>query len=270
MKPAAKVSILIVNYQTPQLTKLCLRLIKKNTPLEQVKVIVVDNGSKDESLEYLRSLAWIELIERAPIPHEPVHLSHAHALDLALAKVDTPYVLSLHTDTFVHHPHWLTYLLSFFTRNPQLAGVGSWKLERKPRSTQALKKIENFFQKIFYSLIKKQKHALEGIGENYFYLRSHCALYRMDLIKKYGLSFAQNEDIAGKIMHKSLIDAGHEMYFIDSKELLHYLDHVNHGTMILNPHLGASKRTIQQGYKRLVKRLGGIDIAAILADERLD
>ena len=63
-------SILIINYKTPDLTKLCLRLLRKHTDLSKVKIIVVDNDSADESLEYLRKLSWITLIERKKLPGE--------------------------------------------------------------------------------------------------------------------------------------------------------------------------------------------------------
>ena len=38
--------------------------IRKFTTKIPIEVIVVDNGSEDESLDYLRGLKWIQLIER--------------------------------------------------------------------------------------------------------------------------------------------------------------------------------------------------------------
>ena len=58
-----KVSICIVNYKTEELLKLCLRSIRKFTTFPY-EVIVVDNDSGDGSLDYLRSLSSIRLIER--------------------------------------------------------------------------------------------------------------------------------------------------------------------------------------------------------------
>ncbi|MGA1443260.1 MAG: glycosyltransferase family 2 protein, partial [Methylophilaceae bacterium] len=97
-------TVLVPNYKTLKLTKVCLRLIKKNTDLKKVHVIVIDNDSKDDSTKYLRSLNWIELIERKGIKGEGGPMSHARALDLALTKVTTPFVIAIHTDTFVIHP----------------------------------------------------------------------------------------------------------------------------------------------------------------------
>ncbi|MBL8704260.1 MAG: glycosyltransferase, partial [Rhodospirillales bacterium] len=64
MTDAPLVTVLVPNYRTPELTRLCLRLLRKHTPPGRIRVIAIDNDSRDESLDYLRSLAWISLIER--------------------------------------------------------------------------------------------------------------------------------------------------------------------------------------------------------------
>ena len=84
-----KATVCIVNYKTLDFTRLCLRSIRKftNYPYE---VIVVDNDSQDESLEYLKSLGWIRLIERCSLPDEPGGgYAHAAGLDLGLASCNT-------------------------------------------------------------------------------------------------------------------------------------------------------------------------------------
>ena len=125
------VTILVPNYKTPEITKICMRLLRKHTDFSKAKVIVIDNNSADASLAYLRSLSWIKLIERKPNKSETGIQSHAEALDMGMIEVKTPYVLSIHTDTFVKHNDWLKILLAPFRGNPRLAGVGSWKLESK-------------------------------------------------------------------------------------------------------------------------------------------
>ena len=102
--PQPLVTILVPNYKTLELTKLCLRLLRKYTNPKQVHVLVIDNDSNDDSIEYLRSLSWIELIERKNISGDPGLVSHGLALDMALEKVTTPYVMSIHTDTLFVSP----------------------------------------------------------------------------------------------------------------------------------------------------------------------
>lgn len=268
MKPL--VTILIPNYKTLELTKLCLRLLRKYTPTNLAHFIVIDNDSQDASLVYLRSIKWIELIERSAIPGETPPLAHSRALDLALAKVNTPYMLSIHTDTLVKRAGWLEFLLDKIQSNNKLAGVGSWKLESKTSFKRLTKYIERRIQSCYYQLINKTDHALEGQGKNYYYLRSHCALYRMDLIKQLNLTFSDQKEVAGKVMHQKLINAGYEMLFLPSDILGQYVDHINHATMILNPELGARTKTITQGKNRLAQRLKQVNAEEILRDERLD
>ena len=266
----AEVTILIPNYKTPIITKLCLRLLRQNTDLSQVEVIAIDNHSQDESLGYLKSLGWIKLIERIPEPDDTPPLSHARALDLALAQVTTPYVLSIHNDTFVRHPNWLPKLLAEIKQDPQLAGVGSWKLEEKPWHKQLAKGIEYALQTLLYGLIRKKQHALVGQGNNFYYLRSHLALYRMDLIRKHQLAFCDGNETAGKIMHKKLVDLGYKMKFLTPQSLLPYVIHLNHATIVLNPELGGRPKTLTKGHKRINRILNTMQAHKILENDNLD
>lgn len=265
-----EVTLLIPNYQTPDITKICLRLIRKHTDLQRIKVIVVDNNSQDESLTYLRTLDWITLLERKAMHDDTPSLSHSRALDLALEQVDTPYVLSFHTDTFVHHPGWLDFLLAEINRDDNIAGVGSWKLEVKPPIRRMLKKIEYWLQSIIFPLLGKGYGNLEGKGDNYYYLRSHCALYRTSLLHKYHLQFADASTTAGQLLHKNLVDNGHKMVFLPSPTLSQYIVHLNHATMVLNPELGSRQRSIRKGLKRIRYELERIQAEAVLADDSLD
>lgn len=264
------VTILIPNYKTLELTKLCLRLIRKHTDLAKAHVIVIDNDSADASLDYLRTLKWIELIERKAIPGESPALSHSRALDLALERVTTPYILSIHTDTLVRNSDWLPFLLKTISKSPTIAGVGSWKLESKPFLNQLLKSIERLVQRFFYKISGKKNHTLEGLDHNHFYLRSHCALYRTDLLKKYQTGFADGEEVAGKAMHRKLIQNGHDMIFLPSDILLKYMDHINHATTVLNPELSRSEKSVTKGLRRIEKSLESFNANAILADNSLD
>jgi GT2 family glycosyltransferase len=267
---APEVTILVPNYKTPELTKLCLRLLRKFTDLSKAKVVVIDNDSQDASLDYLRSLSWIELVERTVIPGESPPLSHARALDLALARINTPYVLSIHTDTLVHHPQWLNFLLAHIKKDHNIGGIGSWKLETKPFIKKLFKKLERSVQAFYYRCIGKTNHTLEGLDHNYYYLRSHCALYRTDLLRKFNLSFSDGEETAGKVMHRKLVEQGYRMIFLPSETLIDYVDHINHATMILNPELGARERTISTGLKRIQKNLEKYHASEILQDNSLD
>jgi hypothetical protein len=264
------VTILIPSYNTERLTRLCLRLIRKHTTSDRIRVIVIDNNSSDGSREYLKSLAWIDLFERKSPDEEAPGICHSRALDEVLPEVSTPYVLSIHTDTFVKRRGWLDFLLDQFEESPMIAGVGSWKLESVPYLKGLLKKIEYNLQSVIFPIMGKGDGKLEGKGDNFFYLRSHCAIYRAELIKKYNLTFSDGNQPAGKLLHKKLVDHGFSMKFVPAGKLMKYIAHINHATMILNDEFGCSKRSTSKGLRRMEKLMNEIQRQEILEDSSLD
>ncbi len=267
--PDKKVTILVPNYKTPEITKICLRLLRKHTNPEVAEVIVIDNDSKDASLDYLRQLKWITLIERSTVPGETGVQAHSRALDLALEQVSTPYVLSIHTDTFVKRDDWLKVLFDQFDK-ASVAGVGSWKLESKNVVRRAGIKFEQSWKFLLNKLFGYQGYNPKRLDTGSYYLRSHCAIYRVDVIRKLNTGFADGDDTAGKVMHYKMRDAGYEMKFLSSSFLGKYVDHLNHATSILNPELRRNGKTSQKEQKNIKKRLRGIDAKAILDDDSLD
>lgn len=219
-----QLTVIIPNYKTPELTKICLRLLRKYSAPDQLKVIVIDNASNDSSIEYLRQLKWIKLIERQVPPEESGPEMHARALDEAFALVDTPFVMIMHTDTFILRPDWVDYLLGHFDSD-RVAGVGSWKLE-PPKSF--IWKAAHYLEEKFRILSGK------NCKKEIRYLRSHCAVYRSELVRQHTAGFFDNES-AGKNMHLKLVSAGYDMHFLPSDELGKFICHLNHATMILNP-----------------------------------
>lgn len=264
------VTILVPNYKTPDLTRICLRLLRKHTDPGKARVIVIDNDSADASLDYLRGLGWIQLIERPAAADDTPALSHARALDLALAQVTTPYVLSIHTDTFVRRADWLDVLLAPFAQDSRLAGVGSWKLESKTALQRVGRRLEQAWKMAWYKVSGQRTYRAERFDDSLHYLRSHCAMYRMDVIRELGTGFADEQGVAGSVMHRKMVAAGYRMLFLESEQLGQCVDHVNHATMVLNPELGSSAANVRSGRKRVGAKLRGIDADAILADASLD
>lgn len=265
-----QVTILIPNYKTPEITKICLRLIRKHTDFNQVEVIVIDNDSNDASLAYLKTLKWITLIERKSNTLETPPLSHSRALDLALSQVKTPYVLSIHTDTFVKRGDWLQILLSPFENNPKLAGVGSWKLESKNPIQMLGYHFEQFWKKLLSKYFGYTRYRADRLDIQARYLRSHCAIYRTDIIRQLNTGFSDGDDTAGRTMHRKMIAAGYGMLFLNSAELGRYVDHLNHATMVLNPEFGSSEQMRKEGSRRIKEKLRGIDADNILSRTELD
>ena len=264
-------TILIPHYKTLELTKLCLRLLRLYTDPNQARVLVIDNGSQDESTAYLKQVSWIQLLVRDTKQDNNPWESHGNALDEALAHIDTPYVISFHTDTMVKHKQWLNFLLQHIEGKPQVAGVGSWKLESKPWPKRLAKAIERYYQLGFYRLIGKKDHKIYGVDNKHYYLRSHCALYRTALLKSHHLKFVTGNSTVGKGMHQALEKLGYDMLFLPSETLGQYMDHLNHATMVLHPvEMKMASKEVRKGLKRIRKGLKQLNADAILADDSLD
>ena len=251
-------TVIIPNYKTPELTRLCLRSLRKHTDLGKVRIVVVDNDSSDDSLEYLRSLKWITLVERKTGSESGPEM-HARALDEALKLVDTPFFAVMHTDTIVVSDEWLDYLLGAFDGDPKLAGVGSWKLEKSSKLKYCGQRLEELVRRIF---LRRRRAPEER------YLRSHCAVYRTELVRRFTKGFFDGET-AGRSLHRMLVSSGYGMRFLESFELGRYIRHLNHATMILNPS-GEGRTSRASSRKKLAGKMDDAAFAAILADDTLD
>jgi len=239
--------------------------------MDKVRVVVIDTHSNDASLDYLRSLSWIILIERTPVAGESPAIAHAGALDLGLDVADTPYVLSIHTDTIVVRRGWLELLINRLEQGEDIAGVGSWKLEQKPPLQALAKRLERAWQlRVWYPLFRKGEGELEGLGKNYYYLRSHCALYRTELLRRYTNGFHDGNEVAGKVLHGKLEKQGFKLVFIPSDELIPYMRHLNHATMILNPEIAGRGTGSRKEYRRIMRELKRLDYRQLLQDDALD
>ncbi len=258
-----RVSIIIPHYQTPDLARLCLRSIRGRTQDVPYEVIVVDNGSQDgASLDYLRGVGWIRLIERTE-GIGPVAVGHKEAVDIGIEAARAPYVLSFHTDTIPVRSDWLAWHVEQLTASERIGAVGTYKLELKSPLQHALKRVERL---LFW---KSSSDA--GVGDKEPYIRSHCALYRKDLLDRLQLRYnGPDADTAGRNIHYGLIENGYESRLLDVYETLKRVVHINHATMALHPELGARKRTVSKGLRRIDRFLARPDIQKLYHDEALD
>ncbi len=255
------VSIIIPHHKTEKLARLCLRSIRYYTRDIDYEVIVVDNNSQsDISLDYMKNVSWIKLIERKEVSKDYAQ-AHKEAMDIGISHSKAPYVLALHTDTIAIHPQWLQWLLSSMIDDETVGAVGSYKLEIKASWQIFFKKLEHY--------LCLNKTAAEGSEQNPLYIRSHCALYRKDLLTKLNLCFV-SPDTAGRNIHFGLIEAGYQAKLHPIHEKLKYIVHLNHGTMVMRPELGARKKTIRKGLSRIERFMNSPKILQIYSNSLLD
>jgi O-antigen biosynthesis protein len=115
------VSIIILTLNNVDLTRQCLESIEANTPPEIYELILVDNGSTDETVEFLREYAGSHANVTVVVNAENRGFAAGNNLGLALARGN--YVLFLNNDTVLTET-WLERMLSVFQYFPTAGLVG--------------------------------------------------------------------------------------------------------------------------------------------------
>jgi len=120
-----KVTIIILTWNGLAYTKRCLETLRRRTTFPDYEVVVVDNGSTDGTVEYLRSLPWLRLLENGR------NLGFAKGNNRALEECgdDCDFVL-LNNDTEIIQTEWLSRLQATAYGAPQIGIVGA-RLRRR-------------------------------------------------------------------------------------------------------------------------------------------
>ena len=264
-----KATICIVNYKTVDFTRLCLRSIRKFTKYPY-EVVVVDNDSQDESLEYLKSLNWIRLIEREVVKDEPGGgYAHAAGLDLGLENCNTEFFVSLHSDTFVRKDNWLKDLIGYFDNDEKIVCVGSGKIELIPKWRIILKKSTDF--KTFKRKVFREP---DSVGKYRYYNRTICSLYRTDVLRQERLSFLIGREQGlggGKKLYFELVDRGYKTVELPSSLMGQFIYHLAHATQVINESEFNLRDRTKRKINRIIKKImNSQQVQSIMADSSLD
>ena len=117
-----KVSIVVLNWNGKKLTEDCLKSIKQKTRYPDYEVIVVDNGSRDGSLEMYKKFKSVKLIKNP----ENKGFSYANNQGFEVAKGD--YYFMLNNDTLVTEG-WLENMVKVIEGDERIAAVGCQLIE---------------------------------------------------------------------------------------------------------------------------------------------
>ncbi|WP_421622073.1 glycosyltransferase [Alkalilimnicola ehrlichii] len=253
-----RISISIPHWQVLPLLQPCLRSIRKHTRGKDVEVIVIDNGSKDESLDYLRSLEWIRLIERPDeglfnFPHN-VWTSH----DIALREATGEFLVTMHTDLFVKRDDWLDEYLKAMARDDRLGAVGTWKLELQNPVYELQKRVIHVVRSnIKYALGLRKKRYEWKQGH---YPKDFCAMYRRKILLDEGLTFRSidgakgfYDQSGGYSISAQLWDKGYPTKVVPVRTMMPRIVHLGHGTAAVSP-----EKTHRRNQGKLETRRDGL------------
>ncbi len=263
-----KATICVVNYKTRDLTRVCLRSIRKYTDYPH-EVLVIDNDSRDESLDYLRGLSWIRLVERRPqTPDVGGVWAHGAALDLGLSLCQTEFFVALHSDAIIRARGWLDLFLDRLGADPTVACCGGDKIEAKPHWQVLLHRISDV--KALYRWL----WADPAIWRFYQpYARTVCAVYRTEILQREKLSFQVDLSgpfTVGQKLYFDLKERGYRTVMLPDRLTLPYVIHLVHATQMLNPQEFGVNRTIRKWRRTIGPWLTSEAFQSLLQEESLD
>jgi glycosyltransferase involved in cell wall biosynthesis len=248
--------VVVPNWNTGPLLRLCLASVLRfqDLPLE---LIVVDNGSHDASLATAEAAAvagLIRLLRRTQAPDEAGAAAHGAALDLGLAEARAPYLFTLDSDAWAREPGWLgRFVVALEGSDASHAGAtkfppGAW-------------------QRLGAWLAGRES------GPEARYVRPCHALYRTDLLRRHGLSFAPARDgdrplTTGQAIHERLAALGYRPAILSHAEVARVVGHVRHATVVMNPDAfpGLRQRARRRGERALARLLEGPEAAGLLRE----
>lgn len=117
-----EISVIIVNYNTAQITKQCLNSIFEHTHDIEFEVIVVDNSSTDGSDEILSGYPQIKYIK------SPINIGFGKANNLGYQYTSGTYILLLNSDTILKNNAIKIFADAFRQQPDNVACIGSWLL----------------------------------------------------------------------------------------------------------------------------------------------
>lgn len=121
--PKPTVDVVIVAYRSRELLRECLTSLRANPSTAETRVTVVDNASRDETIE----MASAEFPEVTLVSMSE-NLGFAAASNLAIRRGDAPYVLALNPDTRLT-PAALDRMTDLMESDPSI-GIAGCRLER--------------------------------------------------------------------------------------------------------------------------------------------
>lgn len=240
-----RLCIAIVNYKTPEITRLCLKHIRGNVDLSNAEVWVVDNHSEDESTRYLRAQDWIHLIERIPDENERGRESHALGLDRILYATEAPHILCIHTDTFIHDGRLIAYMQDTMLEHNAVA-VGTVEQVHRGPIRQATRRMKYMMKGLRLQLQGKPVKPSKTL------LKSHCCLWNADEMRAKKRYFSGGYN-PGEAAQRAFEAEGSRVKAVPTGDVFRYMTHIHSGTLVERGQHSKNRRR-KSAYARLISQ----------------
>ena len=251
-------SIIIPQYKTLELIRLCIRAIKQFSVLNP-EIIVVDNNSKDASLDYLKKIKNITLIENKR--EYSGADAHKLALDLGIKKARGQWILLFHSDSIVLKKGWDQDLIDLTKKYPSIIGATTIYRDINRFATWYTKLLRyakengSFFHYTFDVTDKK--------------IMSYCFLIKRNFLLKTKYQFYGSQGDVGDSLYQTHIKNQKPFILLGRKMLNRFIWHTSNATS-LAAGLMNDEKSKQKFLKKRNQLLSSDIISSILKNNALD
>ena len=224
MKIKQKVSIIIINYNTAQLTINCIHSIIRNIHSVDYEIIVVDNASTDNSAQRI-----IELFPDVILIESPINVGFGKANNLGAKQASGTYLFLLNSDTEIIDDPFNDFFsfLSLHT-NKRIGIIGTFLVDEKgnySKSGGRFYSAKKYLKLGLYAYFNMQSTSevndkLNAVSVDYvigadMFLRKDLFDAMNGFDEKIFMYF---EDVE---LNKRIFNAGYESYLLKAGKIMH-------------------------------------------------
>jgi GT2 family glycosyltransferase len=223
-----KISVIIVSYNTSGLLKRCLESLYRYPGSHELEVFVVDNDSKDDSVQMVKdNFKDVILIENE------INMGFAAANNQAYERATGDYIILLNPDTEIK-PGSIDNAVNFLESHPEAALCGGRLINPEGELDPSARRFPNSLYKLFTITGLSDKYPDTFLGRGDFKSFDHNSVmevdwvpgtftvYRQSVLKQFGLFderfyvYYEETDLCLRIKR-----AGWKVYFLPDAEVIH-------------------------------------------------
>lgn len=229
MNPSVRLSIVIVNFETPDYTIQCIRSIYEHPPRGPFEIILIDNDSRDGSLDLIR-----ERFPEVVCIETGANLGFARANNLGISNSRGEYVLLLNSDTKIVDSS-LDRMVDYLSGHTAVGAVGPKQYDKEGGCLQLswgsfptffseiLRKVAQFRLSVNDLMVRDYLESKYSSRSDVGWISGSCLLARRDTLVEAGLLdghfFMYFEDID---LCRRIRDLGFDIHYDPQSTVIHY------------------------------------------------
>ncbi|MBT5015995.1 glycosyltransferase family 2 protein [Candidatus Peregrinibacteria bacterium] len=236
-----KVSIIIVNYNHKYFPKMCVEAIERSQTDFEYEIIVVDNGSIDESLPKLREL---QKEKRIQLIESKKNLGYGQANNLGVEKAKGEFVIISNPDIFVKEDT-MQKLVDYLEHHSEIGLLGPRLRYYNGEIQESCRRHMTFFDLIIKrTFLKKLPRYKKRLKRYLMHDYDHKTIQEVELIT--GAYFVMKKDVYEEVkgfdprfflfmedydLCLKLIQKGYKIIYFPLTEAEHYHKRLSSGSV---------------------------------------